>query len=463
MRASTAVVFSALLACAPPIAEAPRAPNVPSPKSTSAQAAVQQLEPIREPPPRFVPFVPYVPFAPEGRSLRVKRSIVVRAEPFDEALPIGTLAQDMRVTWKRAIAGPDCAAWVEIEPRGWVCDRYLEDNVRLPRARTLPLVEEGALTPGEYARVVGKRARAYPTLRAAKRRRGGRRLVGSVTVELVAEVKLGRRTYWRTRDREYIEARYLRQFEPSDFVGLDAEALDGLEIPLAFAQRRGKERLSSVTVYAHAAEDALHVGTLAPRTAVKIFGRSEDGTFALIAPDEWVRLDDLHLIAHTPPPLESAPDERWIDIDLDEQVLVAWEGERPVLATLISSGSRGHETPEGLFRVWIKFAETTMNSRMGEPAYKVSRVPWTMFFFEDFALHTSYWHDRFGEPASHGCINLAPRDARTLYEWATPEVPDGWSMSYATANHPGSTIRVRSRRWLSPLLPATFARIADAR
>jgi L,D-transpeptidase catalytic domain len=146
---------------------------------------------------------------------------------------------------------------------------------------------------------------------------------------------------------------------------------------------------------------------------------------------------------------------RWPDVDLDEQVLVAYEGETPVYATLVTTGGRGHETPEGVFRIWIKFAETDMTGRMGDDAYLVSLVPWTMFFQDDFALHTAYWHDRFGEPASHGCVNLAPQDARALYQWSEPQVPTGWAMAYDSASHPGSLVRVRSAAWRSPLLPMT--------
>ena len=72
-------------------------------------------------------------------------------------------------------------------------------------------------------------------------------------------------------------------------------------------------------------------------------------------------------------------------------------------------------------------------------------MPWTMYFHEDFALHGAYWHDGFGRARSHGCVNLAPADAKTLYEWAEPRVPPGWSVAYADEREgrPGSVVRVR--------------------
>ncbi len=76
--------------------------------------------------------------------------------------------------------------------------------------------------------------------------------------------------------------------------------------------------------------------------------------------------------------------------------------------------------------------------------YSVADVPWTMYYDHNFALHTAYWHDGFGDQRSHGCINLAPRDARLLYRWSSPDVPPGWIAVYGDADHPGSLVRVRS-------------------
>ncbi|MCI0570852.1 MAG: L,D-transpeptidase family protein [Myxococcaceae bacterium] len=395
-----------------------------------------------------------IPFAPEAGSLRVLRSIVVRAEPREDASPIGTLAQDMRVRWLRAVKGPGCEVWVEVEPRGWVCARYLEANFRAPRLRELPLVPDGALTPGVYARVVGKRARVYSTLSDARRGRGGRRLKGSVTVKLVAEVRVRRRTFWRTSDRKYVEARFLRVFTPSVFAGLDRTVLAQRPLPLAWALS-SRKRNRPVEVRAAPSVDAPAVALLAPRAVVGVLGLSMDSAWARVEGGGWVARSELRVARTTPPPMDTPVGARWLDVDLDEQVLVAYEGDTPVYATLVSSGAPEHETPEGIFRIWLKFSETDMTGRMGNDAYHVSTVPWTMFFQDDFALHTAYWHDRFGEPSSHGCINLAPQDARALYQWSEPEVPVGWSMAYHAPTHTGSLVRVRSARWPSPLLPVT--------
>ncbi|WP_240359051.1 L,D-transpeptidase family protein [Pyxidicoccus trucidator] len=392
---------------------------------------------------------PYaIPYAPDAGSLRVRRSIAVRLEPRRDAPPVGTVAQDMRVRWKgdTAMRGPDCDAWVEIEPRGWVCERYLEPNFREPRVRDVPKLREGELTPGIYARVVGKRVRAYPSLALAKRKRKGVLLKGSVTVQLRGQVREGRRTFWRTTDGQYLEARVLREYRPSDFEGVGAETLAELPTPFAWAQSRTRPR-ANVEVRVAPDARAARETVLPPRTLVAVRELSTDGNWVLISEDHWVAREDLHVAWFTPTPPGVAPGERWLDVDLEAQVLVAYEGERPVYATLISSGKPGTDTPEGLYRIWIKFAEADMtgNGTAGNETYRVATVPWTMFFQDDYALHTAYWHDRFGEPMSHGCVNLSPKDARALYTWAAPEVPTGWSMVHATPEAPGSWVRIRGQ------------------
>ena len=77
-------------------------------------------------------------------------------------------------------------------------------------------------------------------------------------------------------------------------------------------------------------------------------------------------------------------------------------------------------------------------------------VPWTMYYDGNYAIHTSYWHDGFGGPRSHGCVNLAPRDAKLLFRWSSPDVPAGWIAVYGDEDNPGSMVRVRSRRTPEP-------------
>lgn len=123
------------------------------------------------------------------------------------------------------------------------------------------------------------------------------------------------------------------------------------------------------------------------------------------------------------------PDEKWIHVNHDEQALVAYEGDRPVFATLVSSG-KGAEfaTPTGLFQVREKHISTTMSGAdPDEGYYEVEEVPWTQYYHDSYALHGAYWHDDFGKTRSHGCTNISPVDARWLFYWTDGVVPAGWN------------------------------------
>jgi lipoprotein-anchoring transpeptidase ErfK/SrfK len=120
---------------------------------------------------------------------------------------------------------------------------------------------------------------------------------------------------------------------------------------------------------------------------------------------------------------------KWIHVDLSEQTLVAYEGDRPVFATLVSTGREdtGHATPTGLFWVGEKHVTVTMSGE--DPVdgyYEVAEVPWTQFYDGSYALHGAYWHDTFGKTRSHGCTNISPSDARWLFHWTDGEVRPGF-------------------------------------
>ena len=107
-------------------------------------------------------------------------------------------------------------------------------------------------------------------------------------------------------------------------------------------------------------------------------------------------------------------DKRWIQIDLTQQRLIAWEWEKPVYAVKISSGKKSTPTRIGRFKIQTKLKKTRMRGR----GYDVANVPHTMYYQGSYAIHGAYWHNRFGIPISHGCVNLAPNHAKWLFKWA---------------------------------------------
>ena len=109
----------------------------------------------------------------------------------------------------------------------------------------------------------------------------------------------------------------------------------------------------------------------------------------------------------------------WIDIDLSDQRLVAYEGETPVLSALVSTGISRYPTPTGEFQVRRKVRVQSMSG----PGYYVPNVEWVLFFHQAYALHGTYWHRNFGHPMSHGCINMTNEDAQWIFQWAPIGTP----------------------------------------
>ncbi|UCG24388.1 MAG: L,D-transpeptidase family protein [Chloroflexota bacterium] len=117
-------------------------------------------------------------------------------------------------------------------------------------------------------------------------------------------------------------------------------------------------------------------------------------------------------------PSDIAHDERWIDVDVTAQKLVAYEGVIPVFETLVSTGTANYPTVTGQFRIWLRFQSQDMDGyRLGYDYY-LKGVPYVQYFYEDYALHGTYWHSNFGRPMSHGCVNLSPADSEWLFNWA---------------------------------------------
>ena len=131
--------------------------------------------------------------------------------------------------------------------------------------------------------------------------------------------------------------------------------------------------------------------------------------------DERVEPEPLQPVL-TGPLGEGVPEgKRWIEVDLSEQTLTAWQGETVVLHTLISSGSSQYPTVRGTYQVRTKLPL----ERMIGPGYDTPNVPWTMYFYRGYAIHGAYWHNNFGTPVSHGCVNMRVEEAKALYEWAS--------------------------------------------
>jgi lipoprotein-anchoring transpeptidase ErfK/SrfK len=114
--------------------------------------------------------------------------------------------------------------------------------------------------------------------------------------------------------------------------------------------------------------------------------------------------------------LVAAPVEgkKWIEVNLSEQTLTAWQGDVAVMHTNISSGRSNTPTVTGRFTIGNKYKA----QRMSGPDYDLPNVPWVMYFYSGYAIHGAYWHNNFGVPMSHGCVNMRTNESQMLYEWA---------------------------------------------
>lgn len=110
---------------------------------------------------------------------------------------------------------------------------------------------------------------------------------------------------------------------------------------------------------------------------------------------------------------------RWIDIDISAQRLTAYQGNTPVFSTLVSTGLPRTPTVIGRFKVYTKLRST----RMRGPGYDLPGVPYTMYFYKGYGIHGTYWHNNFGRPMSHGCVNMRTQDAAWLFSWASVGTP----------------------------------------
>lgn len=138
-----------------------------------------------------------------------------------------------------------------------------------------------------------------------------------------------------------------------------------------------------------------------------------------------------------------------IEVDLRNQKVYAFEGTQKVYEFTVSTG-KWAPTPVGEFTIWAKVRSQKMSGgdRSLNTYYYLPNVPYVMFFYNNqigkmrgFSLHGTYWHDNFGHPMSHGCVNMKIADAKTLYEWATPTLtnPKAWS-TLASAENPGTKV-----------------------
>jgi LysM repeat protein len=289
----------------------------------------------------------------------------------------------------------------------------------LPQLPLLPQAQPAEATSFTYARVIQDDAPVYghpseATLGLPPRRRLGS---GFIWVSVQGQTSYEGKDYYRINAGEYVLAEALSLYRPSTFQGVALSA--GPERPFAWILTPVQPLLTpggavNAEAPAHRRYDLVQI------FATENLG---DQVWYLIGPHQWINQIHVGKVEPSAPPEGVPPDAAWIEVNLFEQTLAAYVGDRLVYATLVSSGLPGWDTPQGLFQIWLKVQVGKMSGGYNRPDYYfLEDVRWTMYFNRDVALHTAYWHDGFGYKHSHGCVNLAPFDARWLFEWAPEDV-----------------------------------------
>lgn len=396
-------------------------------------------------------YAPKLDPAPEVLPSEVKYVETKRAETILRGAPwvpfkrLATLDRGTRLVvrgWLKSRDKKSCEgrSWYAVHPFGYVCSSDVVEAKAAPEAGLAIAPAPGKRVPFDYVFVRTEDAPAYASIDDARAGTVERTLEKGMSL-VVARIEDGEdgRRFVVASDGRYVaedDVRFAGQGSKWAGVWLRDTGHRGP----AFAWTVGDK----THVRATPSATGTVVETLPKRSRVPLLERSVDGdsTWWRVGEGRWISADVLAEVVIQKPPRgvlgpsrdddEAADakkhgDHRWIDVDVGEQVLVAYRGETPMYATLVSSGT-GSKTPLGNYPIWAKVASVDMNNQDYEDnAYLVQGVPWVLFFQGHNALHGAYWHDGFGRKKSHGCVNLAPLDARFVFEWALPEMARGWT------------------------------------
>ena len=366
--------------------------------------------------------------------VEVTRSVRVYSEPAARrAARRGKVNKRARFRVHERSSGEGCKEdWLRIGTRAWICGAVTRPTTRPPSRGSGVRSRPGALLPFPYLVTVD--APAYRSLEAASEARDPETIGGvGGFVEKRKARREGKR-FFKT-PRGWVAADDVEQVEPIDFQGVTLDAGD-----------RGKRLAFVVASKAHLHDEQgrqLDVPALARQHYLGEIGepvRRRGRVFHEIDGGRFIRADDIGVLQWRDPPDEVKNNERWLDVSLSQQTLVAFEGTKPVLATLVSTGRSS--TPAGVYRIKKKRAIGRLRSLPGSSRQWDVHVPWVMTLEGRIAMHVAYWHRKFGRAYSAGCINLSPTDAKWVWDFTHPVLPAGWARVRSDPRSPGTVVWV---------------------
>ncbi len=387
-----------------------------------------------------------VPLPQSARSVEtLRRDEPLRTRPDASAPRRGSAAISALLPLYGARRGPGChGRWFLVGPTAWVC----EDHVELSTATPLAAGAGGDVfangLPLRYHFVGPDGSFGYHKLRLAEEGVPDAQLEPGFAIAILQEAnKSYRDTFGLTTKGIWVPMRDVHPVREFRFRG-DEITNGELAVGWVFVDeapvykkprgiRRHGERRSKL-------ERLIVLET-------RKLGKQH---WYRIGESRWVSAKHVRVPELVEPPAEALAGERWIDVHIATQTLTAYEGKRPVFATVVSTGKgKGKSelaTPKGVHRVWVKLRTSDMSNLEDEGAnryYAIQDVPWVMYFKKGYGLHGTFWHRQFGRVRSHGCVNLTPLDAQRLFHWTSPRIPAGWTAALPTDYDPGTIVRVR--------------------
>ncbi len=373
-----------------------------------------------------------VVFGEGFQSFQVRDEEYVFAEPRrDEKSHVGYLNRRARVVVKRLGSKATDCQWMELAPRGWICARG-EPSTLPPGEQTAPAL----WMPGYDGRVFKD---------AADVRAGGGH-VTAMAPEIVRSfktkfaVEIDGKKFLQTTAGELVPATAVPKYWGDEIAGTPLD--DSIKLPVAWTWNHGNYT-KPTPVRAEPSHKAAVTRTLPLRSRIAVLEEREG--FVRVADNEWVSRRDLRIARIAKPPAEvTGTDEPWVDVAVGEQTLVLYRGTTPLRATLVSTGRKKYPTPPGIYRVLKKTLVTEFKSpRPDLIEYHIKDVAWAMHFTGLHAMHGAWWNRGFGANVSLGCVDIPSADIRVIFDQMEPKMVPGWWQTGATADNPGSVIRIR--------------------
>jgi hypothetical protein len=337
----------------------------------------------------------------------------------------------------------------------WKCSAYSpgarETKLKYLRARLpnpLPDLQVEEIEPPEngitehtfaYVRPLPAASYAHPEEAAAGLPPVREFLAGDNWVSVIGELEYNGELWYEINPGEFLKAAHIALAMPSRFSGVVLP--EQPQYPFGWINRTIKP---SAEPGGEPGEDVL----LTRYQRITIFGEVPvgDKLWYMVGPDQWVEQSYTSRVTVRPRPEGVAPGEKWIAVNTFEQTLAAYEGDRMVFATLVSSGRSNTWTPDGLTRIWAKLPSAPMQNRDVSPDnpawYYLEDVQWTQYFNGAYALHAAYWHNAFSFTRSHGCVNLSILDSKWLFHWTTPYTPEDAKAVYSSSAGNGTWVWV---------------------